>query len=78
MNSKELNEIFKKSQDKNIEFEKELQSIKNDMSKKIKIIKYENAFINQKLDVINTGLIANDKLVNFNNNSYGSFNEYGY
>ena len=78
MNSQELNEIFKKSQDKNIEFEKELQTIKNDMSKKINIIKYENAFINQKLDTIDTGLIANQNLVSFTNNSYGSFNEYGY
>ena len=69
MNSKELNNIFAAAQNNNIEFEKELQAIKNDMSKKINIIKYENAFINQKLDVIDTGLIANEKLVSFNNNS---------
>lgn len=78
MNSKELNNIFAQAQNNNLEFEKELQAIKNDMSKKINIIKYENAFINQKLDVINTGLIANEKLVSFNNNSYGSFNSFGY
>lgn len=78
MNSKELNNIFAAAQNNNIEFEKELQAIKNDMSKKINIIKYENAFINQKLDVIDTGLIANEKLVSFNNNSYGTFNSFGY
>ena len=78
MNSQELNKIFAEAQEKNIAFEKNLIAIKNDMSKKINIIKYENAFINQKLDVIDTGLIANDKLVSFNNNSYGSFNSYGY
>lgn len=78
MNSKELNNIFQKAQDKNIKFEQELQAIKNDMSKKINIIKYENAFINQKLDVIDTGLIVKDKTASFVNNSYGSFNSYGY
>lgn len=78
MNSKELNNIFQNAQDKNIKFEQELQAIKNDMSKKINIIKYENAFINQKLDVIDTGLLANEKTVSFINNSYGSFNSYGY
>lgn len=78
MSSQEFNEIFKKAQLTNIEFEKKLQAIKNDMSKKIQIIKYENSFINQKLDVIDTGLIANDKIVSFNNNSYGVFNSFGY
>ena len=42
------------------------------------IIKYENEFINKKLDAINTGLIANDKIVSFDHNSYGVFNDYGY
>lgn len=78
MSSQEFNEIFKKAQSTNIEFEKKLQAIKNDMSKKIQIIKHENSFINQKLDVIDTGLIANDKIVSFNNNSYGVFNSFGY
>lgn len=78
MNSKELNAIFKKAQEENILFENKLESIKDDMSKKINIIKYENAFINKKLDVIDTGLIANDSLVSFNRNSYGIFNQYGY
>lgn len=78
MNSKELNSIFQKAQDKNIKFEQELQAIKNDMSKKINIIKYENAFINQKLDVIDTGLIAKEKTASFINNAYGTFNSYGY
>ena len=78
MNSQELNKIFQESQEKNIQFGKDLQNIKNDINKKISIIKYENAFINQKLDVINTGLLANDKLVSFNDNSYGSYTSYGY
>lgn len=78
MNSKELNRIFQKAQEKNIKFEQELQAIKNDISKKINIIKYENAFINQKLDVIDAGLIAKEQTVSFINNSYGSFNSYGY
>lgn len=78
MNSQELNKIFKQAQETNADFEKNLQAIKNDMSKKIQIIKYENAFINQKLDVIDTGLIANDKLVSFDNNSSGVFNDFGY
>lgn len=78
MNSKELNAIFQNAQSKNIEFEQELQAIKNDMNKKITIIKYENEFINQKLDVIDTGIISDDKLVSFHNNSNGSFNSYGY
>lgn len=78
MNSQELNKIFQQAQERNIEFEAALQAIKNDMSKKINIIKYENAFINQKLDVIDTGIISNNKVTSFNNNSYGSFNSYGY
>lgn len=78
MNSKELNNIFQQAQDKHIKFEQELQALKNDMSKKINIIKYENAFINQKLDVIDTGLIVKDNVASFINNSYGSFNSYGY
>lgn len=78
MNSQELNKIFKEAQTNNVMFEKKLEAIKDDMGKKINIIKYENAFINKKLDVIDTGLIANDSLVSFNKNSYGMFNEYGY
>ena len=78
MNSQELNKIFSNAQQNNIDFESKLQAIKNDMSKKVQIIKYENAFINQKLDVIDTGLIANDKLVSFDNNSNGVFNNFGY
>lgn len=78
MSSQELNKIFKNAQVDNVMFENKLQAIKEDMSKKINIIKYENAFINKKLDVIDTGLIANDSLVSFNKNSYGLFNEYGY
>lgn len=78
MNSKELNNIFREAQDKSVEFEKTLQAIKNDMGKKINIIKYENEFINQKLDVIDAGIIANDKIASFNNNAYGYFNSYGY
>lgn len=78
MNSKELNNIFQQAQDKHIKFEQELQALKNDISKKINIIKYENAFINQKLDVIDTGLIAKEQTASFINNSYGSFNSYGY
>ena len=78
MSSQELNKIFKDAQVNNVLFEKKLEAIKDDMGKKINIIKYENAFINKKLDVIDTGLIANDSLVSFNKNSYGMFNEYGY
>lgn len=78
MSSQELNKIFKDAQVNNVLFEKKLEAIKDDMGKKINIIKYENAFINKKLDVIDTGLIANDSLVSFNKNSYGIFNEYGY
>ncbi len=78
MNSQQLNKIFKESQDKNIQFEKEFQAIKNDMSKKITIIRYENAFINQKLDVVDSGLIADNKVSSFNNNSYGAYDSYGY
>lgn len=78
MNSQDLNKIFADAQNKNISFEEKLQAIKNDMGKKINIIKYENAFINKKLDIIDTGLIANDKLVSFDKNSYGIFNSYGY
>ena len=78
MSSKELNDIFSNAQKETIEFQQQIQAIKNDMSKKIQIIKYENEFINKKLDVINTGLIANENLVSFDHNSYGMFNDYGY
>lgn len=78
MSSKELNNIFSNAQKETIDFQQKIQAIKNDMSKKITIIKYENEFINKKLDVLNTGLIANDNIVSFDNNSYGVFNDYGY
>ena len=41
MNSQELNKIFSNAQQNNIDFESKLQAIKNDMSKKVQIIKYE-------------------------------------
>ena len=78
MNSKELNNIFANAQKETLKFEEKIQAIKNDTNKKIMIIKYENEFINKKLDAINTGLIANDKIVSFDHNSYGVFNDYGY
>lgn len=78
MSSKELNNIFANAQKDKINFEEKIQAIKNDTNKKLMIIKYENEFINKKLDVINTGLIANDKIVSFDHNSYGVFNNYGY
>lgn len=78
MSSKELNTIFGNAQKETIEFQQKIQAIKNDMNKKITIIKYENEFINKKLDVVNTGLIANKNIVSFDHNSYGVFNDYGY
>ena len=78
MNSKELNNIFANAQKETLKFEEKIQAIKNDTNKKIMIIKYENEFINKKLDAINTGLIVNDKIVSFDHNSYGVFNDYGY
>lgn len=78
MSSKELNEIFSNAQKDTINFQQKIQAIKNDMSKKITIIKYENEFINKKLDVVNAGLISNEKIMSFENNSYGLFNDYGY
>ena len=78
MSSKELNDIFSNAQKDTVSFQQKIQAIKNDMSKKITIIKYENEFINKKLDVINTGLIANENILSFENNSYGVFNDYGY
>lgn len=78
MSSKELNSIFANAQKETLKFEEKIQAIKNDTNKKLQIIKYENEFINRKLDVIDSGLIANDKIVSFNHNSYGVFNDYGY
>ena len=78
MSSKELNNIFANAQKETLKFEEKIQAIKNDTNKKLQIIKYENEFINRKLDVIDSGLIANDKIVSFNHNSYGVFNDYGY
>lgn len=78
MNSQELNKIFSEAQKQTIDFQQKIQAIKNDMNKKAMIIKYENEFINRKLDVIDAGLIANEKIVSFDHNSYGIFNDYGY
>lgn len=78
MSTKELNTIFANAQSETIKFEQKIEAIKNDMNKKITIIKYEEEFINRKLDVIDSGLIANDKIVSFDHNSYGMFNTYGY
>lgn len=78
MSSKELNEIFASAQKDTIAFQQKIQAIKNDMSKKINIIKYENEFINKKLDVLDAGLIAKEDILTFENNSYGVFNDYGY
>lgn len=78
MSSQEYNDIFSKAQASTMEFEQKIQAIKNDINKKMMIIKYENEFINKKLDAVNAGLIANDKVVSFDYNSYGVFNSYGY
>lgn len=78
MSSQELNKIFSNAQKETVDFQQKIQAIKNDMSKKITIIKYENEFINKKLDVIDAGLIANDKIMSFEKHSYGMFNDYGY
>lgn len=78
MSTQELNSIFANAQKQTIEFEQKIQAIKNDINKKMMIVKYENEFINKKLDAINTGLIANDKIAAFDHNSYGIFNDYGY
>lgn len=78
MSSQKLNEIFTNAQSTNIEFEQKIMAIKEDMNKKINIIKYENDFINQKLDIVDAGLVSNKNLIAFNNNAYGVFNSYGY
>lgn len=78
MSSQELNEIFSEAQSANMKFEQKINSLKEDINKKITIIKYENDFISQKLDIIDTGVIASENLASFNNNSYGVFNSYGY
>ena len=78
MSTKELNTILSNAQSDTIKFEEKIEAIKNDMNKKITIIKYEEEFINRKLDVIDSGLIANDKVVSFDHNSYEVFNNYGY
>lgn len=78
MNSIELNKIFANAQKETLKFEQKIQAIKNDTNKKIMINNYNQEFINRKLDVVNTGLIANDRIVSFDHNSYGVFNDYGY
>lgn len=78
MSSIELNKIFANAQKQTLEFEQKIQAIKNDTNKKLMINNYNNEFINRKQDVINAGLIANDKIVSFDHNSYGVFNDYGY
>lgn len=78
MGSKEFNEIFLNAQKNTLDFEQKIQAIKNDVNKKIMIINYNEEFINKKLDAINTGMIASDKIVSFDYNAYGIFNSYGY
>lgn len=78
MGSKEFNDIFHNAQKSTLEFEQRIQAIKNDVNKKIMIINYNEEFINKKLDAVNTGMVANDKIMAFDYNSYGIFNSYGY
>jgi hypothetical protein len=50
----------------------------NNMTKKLMIINYANEFIENKISSINSGSEYNTKLVTFNNDLGGSFNQYGY
>lgn len=78
LSSKELNKIHKESRDSMHAVNEKLDNIKNDISKKLTILKYENEFINKKLDAINAGVVAKDSICVFDHTSTGIFNDYGY
>ena len=78
MSSEDLNKIFKDSRQNAKEIDAKIQAIKKDLVKKVFIIKYENEFISRKLDVINSGILADEKLVAFDHKCQGMYNDYGY
>lgn len=83
LDSQAYNDIFKNAQEKfDMEMLKREKIIEN-MSKKLMIINYTNEFINNKIDTMGVGMINaeayhNNKLVVFDKNISGMFNQYGY
>ena len=78
LSSQEYNELFRNARDS---FDNEMQkrdlAIEN-MNKKLDIINITNEFIENKITNFNNAIDYNNKLVTFNNELYGSFNQYGF
>ena len=83
LDSQSYNDIFKEAQEK---FDNEM--LKRDkmmatINKKLMIISYANEFINRKVDTMGVGMISasdyhNNKLVVFDKDVSGMYNQYGY
>lgn len=78
LGSQELNKIHKDSRDELQKVNEQIVNIKQDISKKLTILKYETEFINQKVNAINTGLSIDNTITTFDHTSIGAFNDYGY
>lgn len=76
MNSQELNEIFKNAKDTSLEVLDKLENIKKDIVKKQNILKYQDEFITNKMNVIK-GEVWQNNIVSFDYTSTGNFTDYG-
>ena len=78
MSSKELNKIFKESRDMSYAVNEKIDNIKEDISKKLTILKYETEHINKKIDTIGTSITRDISVISFDHTSSGIFSDYGY
>lgn len=76
--SKELNDIFEKAKTKSDEITVAINSIKKDITKKMQITNYACEFISNKQDVINAGLIKDEKITIFDTYTQGIHDRFGY
>lgn len=78
LSSQEYNEIFRNAAETfDNEMAKRDTAIRN-MSTKLKIINYTNEFIEKRLLSINSSIDYNKKLVTFDNDIGGTYNQFGY
>ena len=77
MSSQEYNNILSNATNKIEDISKEMKSIRNDMTKKLTIIKHEQEYLSQLYDKTIYATQQDDTFVFLNNNKYeGLFNGY--
>lgn len=78
LTSQELNRVFTEARDSSKDLETQIVSMKKDITKKMSIIQYNEEFINKKLDAINAGIFADNKVSTFSHLNAGMYTDYGY